>query len=43
LDRRRIELLERKASQADQANEVVNSELGDGEARDRLKTIFRMG
>ena len=42
LERRRIDLLERKAAQADQASEVVNSDLTEEQKRDRLKQIFRM-
>lgn len=41
-DERKILLLERKAAQADEAKEVVNSDLGEAEKRERLKQIFRM-
>lgn len=44
LDRRRIELLEAKAAQADQAKEVAgDGKLSAEEKAARLKQIFRMG
>lgn len=43
LTERRIVLLEKKAAQADQASDVVASELSSEEKQQRLKAIFGIG
>ena len=43
LDSRRVALLETKASQADQAKEVMGSELTEAEKAERMRQIFGMG